>query len=82
MVIGEEDVGLVIPPENPAAFQQAILGLVPHRKIRKDMGRQARQAAESKYQFSQVMEQYCQVMDVTSQPADLVQGQFSARRCV
>ncbi len=81
LVIGEEDVGVVIPPENAAAFQQAILGLMPHRRIRKDMGQRARQAAESKYQFSQVMEQYCQVMDVSSQPTDLMQGQVSAKRC-
>ena len=38
LVINEEDVGLVIPPENVRAFHEAILGMVLHPKIRRDMG--------------------------------------------
>jgi glycosyltransferase involved in cell wall biosynthesis len=81
LVINEEVVGLVIPPENVPAFHQAILGMVPHEKIRSDMGQRARHAAETKYQFSQVIEKYCRVMEVSSKPSDLKNSQTSARFC-
>jgi colanic acid biosynthesis glycosyl transferase WcaI len=81
LVITEEEVGLVIPPENVAAFHQAILGMALHPKIRSDMGQRARRAAETKYQFSQVVEQCCRVMDVSFKQPDMKNPQASARFC-
>jgi glycosyltransferase involved in cell wall biosynthesis len=81
LVVNEEVVGVVIPPENIPAFQQAILGMVLHPKIRQDMGQRARQAAESKYQFSRVIEQYCQVMDVSPRQTESASHHVSAKFC-
>lgn len=81
LVINEEDVGLVIPPTNVAAFQEAILGMARHPKIRRDMGRDARRAAETKYQFSQVIEQYCRIMDAVPEKPDLKSESFPAKFC-
>lgn len=65
LVIGEENVGLVIPPGDVAAFQRAILDLAAQPSRREEMGRRARQAAESTYQFHKILDAYCEVMQIS-----------------
>ena len=64
LVIREENVGLVIPPENVPAFEQAILRLADQPALGKAMGERARRAAETTYQFETILAAYCEVMDV------------------
>lgn len=71
-VIKEENAGWVVPCQDAEGLTCAILAAVADLGRRKQMGKNARLAAECSYQFSQILDLYCQLMEVASQelPSD------------
>lgn len=58
MVIREENVGWVVPPDEPEKIAKIILEAREHPECLVEMGKRARLAAERKYSFSQVVQEY------------------------
>lgn len=61
LVTQDDNVGLVVPPSDPAKLRSAIISLMEMSKIEIDeMGRRARSAAVSKYSMSEALAAYRQ----------------------
>lgn len=63
-VIHEENVGIAVPPGNALAFGEAILRLVSRPELRDEMARRARIVAETTYQYSTILDAYCEILAV------------------
>lgn len=63
-VIDEEQAGRVVPPDDVDSLERAILELAASPETRTEMGRRARRAAETKYQYATILDAYCKVMGV------------------
>ena len=54
-LISEANAGIVVPPENPQALANAIVGLMTNRKLLEELGGNGRRFVEKNYQWSQLM---------------------------
>ena len=63
-VINEERAGRVIPPNDVTGLTKAILELASDTRWRNEMGRRARLAAETTYQYAKILDAYSEVMGV------------------
>ena len=57
-MITREGAGFAVPPEDPAAFADALLYLADHPEERKNMGLSARRLAESEFDRDQLAETF------------------------
>jgi len=71
-VIQEENVGIAVPPGNALAFEEAILRLITRPELRNEMARRARLVAETTYQYSAILDAYCEVLALP--PSDSREG--------
>jgi len=63
LVIGEEDVGWVVPPGRPERIVEAILDARANPERLAAMGARARVAAETKYSLDRVLRAYRALID-------------------
>jgi glycosyltransferase involved in cell wall biosynthesis len=61
-VVQDQVHGFLVPPEDPAALEQALLKLVPRTELRDKMGRAARKRIEESYTIDIMCERYRSVM--------------------
>lgn len=59
MVVQEEGIGWVVPPDQPEKLADVILMAYFNRELVTEMGDRARRVAESKYSSKKIIEQYC-----------------------
>ena len=65
-LLGTNDVGMLVPPENSAVLAESICRLAEDEKLRLELGNAARQQALSRYALNTMIEQYRRVYeDVT-----------------
>ena len=57
-LVNEHQCGVVVPPENPQAFAQALIDLYNHPQKRDSMGRQARKLAETSFNRDKLAEEF------------------------
>ncbi len=58
MVVREEEIGWIVPPERPELLIEAILRSQSEPGVAQEMGKRARRVAEQKYPFTKVLESY------------------------
>lgn len=58
LVVREESIGWVVPPDQPDKVAEAVLEARAHPELLKQMGRRARLAAEKKYSFEKAIDSY------------------------
>lgn len=63
LVIQEEQIGWIVPPNQPERIIETILEAHQHPDSLLEMGQRARQAAETKYSFQHVIEAYYNLID-------------------
>jgi glycosyltransferase involved in cell wall biosynthesis len=55
-MIAEENIGILVPPDNTAALSEAIIKLIGNPTLRRKMGKQGRRVAEEKFSWQDVAE--------------------------
>lgn len=63
LVVQEEQIGYVIPPDNTKLLVDTILKMYAHRDCLQEMGMRARAAAETKYSLHKVLDAYITMID-------------------
>jgi glycosyltransferase involved in cell wall biosynthesis len=63
MVVREEQIGWVVPPERPDLVAAALEEASADRQCLLEMGKRARAAAEGKYSFQRVIESYRELLE-------------------
>ena len=58
MVVREEDIGWIVPPDRPELLVEVILRSQSEPGVAQEMGKRARRVAEQKYPFARVLESY------------------------
>ncbi len=56
-IVEEENIGILVPPDDPEALSRAIIRLLKNPAIRQDMGKRARKIAEKHFKWKGVAEQ-------------------------
>ncbi len=64
MVVREEEIGWVVPPERPELLIEAILRSQSEPGVAQEMGKRARRVAEQKYPFTKVLESYQKLLAI------------------
>lgn len=62
LMVEEEGVGWVVPPDAPDQVAETILRARQNPKLLKEMGLRARKCAEKKYSFAAIMSSYCELI--------------------
>jgi glycosyltransferase involved in cell wall biosynthesis len=58
MVVREEEIGWVVPPDRPELLIEVILRSQSEPGVAQEMGKRARRVAEQKYSYTRVLESY------------------------
>jgi colanic acid biosynthesis glycosyl transferase WcaI len=78
MVIGEERIGWVVPPDSPEELHKAILEAYQNPDRLQEMGSQARALVERKYSLKLVIDEYCQLFSGLSKGSNKHESQSVA----
>ena len=62
-MIGEHRCGIVVPPDDPAAFADAVVQLRDAPETRREMGRRGRQLAEASFDRDKLADQFINVLE-------------------
>ena len=62
-MVGEEDVGWVVPPGSVESLESAILSAAEDREWLERTGRRAREVAEARYDGSQAIARYTELFE-------------------
>jgi len=62
-MIREQDCGMVVPPDDPSAFADAVVRLRDDALARREMGRRARRLAEDRFSRDQLADQFVTVLE-------------------
>ena len=57
-IIDHEETGIIVPPRDAAAIEQAVLELMENSARVEEMGREARRRAAARFNFSTMMKRY------------------------
>jgi glycosyltransferase involved in cell wall biosynthesis len=61
--LGDDDAGLLVPPENPAAFATAINRLLDDPALAARLGTAAWQRAAAKFDLGKMVEKYLELFE-------------------
>lgn len=65
-LIGEHQCGVVVPPDDPAAFAKAVLTLRDDAESRREMGRRGRELAEQEFSLDKLAPQFVRVLEAAA----------------